>query len=280
MHSRVGMQSGFHHSRKRIVAEVLGVVAVLGLLVWGVLALAGTLAAAALPLVPPSVDNQLGETFYSLLAPESERCTSPEPKAYVDAVAKPLLEALGPSPFAFEFVVVDDDAINAFALPGGKMAVNIGLLRKASTGEEVAGVLAHELSHATQRHGLHKILEGLGGTAALGMLFGIVDVETLAAPAVALLHRAYSRDTERDADTVGRALLVKARIDPYGMAEFFRRLEAEHGDALPPALLSTHPDPGDRARAIAEGPEPEGPLLALPPPPASLPCRSDTDAAE
>ena len=62
MQSRVGMQSGFHHSRKRIVVEVLGVVAVLGLLVWGVLALAGTLAAAALPLVPPSVDTQLGET--------------------------------------------------------------------------------------------------------------------------------------------------------------------------------------------------------------------------
>ena len=270
------MQTGFHHSRKRIVLEVGAIIAFLAAVIWGVLALAGTLAAAALPIIPTSADARLGEALYPLLAPEARRCKNPEPAAFVNALAKPLVDALGETPYAFEFVVVADDTPNAFALPGGKVAVHMGLLTFAQTPDEVAGVLAHEISHATGRHTMRNIAEGLGGTAALGLLLGWVDLSTIAGPALALSQKAYSRDLERDADAQGRALLLRARIDPWGMSEFFQRLKDQHGDALPPAILSTHPDPGDRAQAAASGPEPDGPLRALPALPRDLKCETDT----
>jgi predicted Zn-dependent protease len=219
------------------------------------LALGGArwLAGAAVLRLPPEVDAALGRATWEALRVSGQRCDDPAAERYVAAIVRPLIEALGPSPWHFELMVSDASDVNAFALPGGYVVVNAGLLTAAQTGEEVAAVLAHELSHVSARHSTQRLAAGLGATAALGVLLGIVD---LGAPAYTLAHLAslgYGRDQEREADELGQALLMRAGISPLGMATFFERMSAE---LTPPELLSTHPDPGgraQRARAAASG---------------------------
>jgi predicted Zn-dependent protease len=242
---------GFRSSSRRVGIE-LGAVALLAVGL-GVLAVfgGGWLASALTPLISPDLDRRLGQLAQAQLL-ESGECTSAEPKRYVEQLIAPLLKAAGPLPFDVELRVVDDEAVNAFALPGGFVTVNFGLLKEAESGEEVAGVLAHELQHALLRHGTRRMLRELGMSAILGLLTGGGDLQTLSGMASNLIGLSYDRDQESEADARGVELLRKAGIDASGLATFFERL-AKSGDAAPPALLSTHPDPGDRARWVREG---------------------------
>lgn len=150
------------------------------------------------------------------------------------------------------------------------VAVHMGLLDAAETGEEVAAVLAHEIHHVTQRHGLRRIARQMGAIAALGAILGAVDLGALTGIAVSLMGNAYDRDQETEADTLGHALLIDARIDPAGMVAFFERLAAE-GPSVP-TILSTHPGSDQRAKLAQErgGLEDDG--IALPAP-QGLRCR-------
>src|SRR5690606_31632635 len=141
----------------------------------------------------------------------------PGPLAYVEELAQPLIAA-SDSEFEFTFVVVDDEQVNAFALPGGFVTVNMGLLEAAETGEEVAAVIAHEMTHVTHRHGMRAVMRRVGGIALISMVFGGTSLETIAWAADGLSNQAHSRDQERDADDGGRAILMNAGIDPTGMA--------------------------------------------------------------
>jgi predicted Zn-dependent protease len=159
-------------------------------------------------------------------------------------VVAPLLAVLGPTPFEFQLMVATSEDVNAFALPGGFIVVNRGLLAAAESGEEVAAVLAHELSHVTLRHSTKRLAGSLGASAALAFVLGMVD---LGAPAYTLAHLSglgYERDQEREADEAGLTLLMRAGISPIGMATFFERSSSS---LRPPEIVSTHPDPGNRA---------------------------------
>jgi predicted Zn-dependent protease len=258
---------GFGSRRRwpREVAILLGLFVALGLLVvWG----ARGLAEAAAMRLPPAMDEKLGRPSWEALKLSGQRCDDPSAQRYVAGLLAPLVGALGATPFRFELMVVDTPEVNAFALPGGFIVVNSGLLAEARTGEEVAAVLAHELSHVTLRHSTKRIAGGLGVSAALALVLGFVD---LGAPAYTLSYLAslgYERDQEREADEQGQALLERAGISPLGMATFFERLSSS---LSPPELLSTHPDPGhraERARAAAAGFQPRVEL----PPPGGVAC--------
>lgn len=267
--AEVGETRGFGHSKRRVVVEIVGVVALLGLLVWGGMWLVGAAAGALAGLAPVSLDRSIGEMAWSQLAPDDRRCTDPGPLAYVEQLAAPLIAAYE-GPHRFEFAVVDDPAINAFALPGGFVTVHMGLLDAAESGEEVAAVLAHEMRHVTERHGLRRVARQMGGAVVLGMVFGAADLGALSGVALSLVGKSYDRDEEREADETGHALLVAAGIDPGGMARFFERLAAE-GVSVP-TLLSTHPGSAERsAAAVARGGL-SGPARSLPAP-AGLRCR-------
>lgn len=261
---------GFGHSKRRVFAEIAGVVVVLALLVWGAVALVGGLASTLVGFAPISLDRAIGEATFDQLAPPDRRCTDPAALAYVEQIAAPLIEAYQ-GEHTFTFAVIEAPEINAFALPGGFIAVHSGLLDAAETGEEVAAVLAHEIHHVTERHGLRRIAGQLGAFAALGAIFGAVDLGALTGIAVNLVGNAYDRDQEREADALGHALLVEADIDPGGMVRFFERLAAE-GIAVP-ALLSTHPGSDERAALARERGGLDGEPQALPPPPDGLKCR-------
>ncbi len=263
-------QTGFGHSKRRVAAELTLIIGVLLGLVFGGLWLVRSLAGWLSFLVPTSVDVALGEQAFTSLAPASKRCDNEETNAYVKTIADALTAQVD-SDFSFHFVVADDDAVNAFALPGGFVTVNMGLLRKAGSGEEVAGVVAHELAHVTERHGTKRILRGLGSMALMSLVFGGTDVETPAALLAGLVNTAYDRDQEASADEVGLALLVRAGIDPRGMARFFERVRDEPGAAIP-ELLSTHPDPGNRAERAAHAAK-DAPISVALPSPKNLRCR-------
>ena len=200
---------------------------------------------------------------WEALRMSGQRCENPAAERYVHSVLDPLLAALGPTPFHFELMVVDAPDVNAFALPGGFVVVNAGLLAEAETGEEVAAVLGHELSHVTLRHSTKRIAGGLGAAAALGLVLGVVD---LGAPAYTLAHLSglgYERAQEQEADAHGLELLVRAGISPLGMATFFERLQSS---LRPPELLSTHPDPGGRAERARQAAQGFQPRVVLPAP--------------
>ena len=212
----------------------------------------------------PSIDAGLGRPTWESLKASGQRCTSERAERYVREVVAPLLAALGPTPYEFQFMVATSEDVNAFALPGGFVVVNRGLLAAAESGEEVAAVLAHELSHVTLRHSTKRLAGRLGASAALALILGMVD---LGAPAYTLAHLSglgYERDQEREADDVGQSLLMRAGISPIGMATFFER----SSDSLqPPEIVSTHPDPGDRAQRARRAAQSFQPTVEVPAPP-------------
>jgi beta-barrel assembly-enhancing protease len=240
---------GFGNSNRRIATELGLVALVIFVLVAGVWVLVANLADLVADRLPLEADVALGESAFEQLAPSTQRCKNEAVVRYVEGLAEPLIRESG-SKFAFRFAVVDNVEVNAFALPGGFVTVNRGLVESAKSGEEIAAVLAHELAHVTLRHGTRRVVRQLGSMALISILLGGTDVETLGYVAGSLVNVAYDRDQEAEADTEGQRLLMAAGVSPAAMADFFERLATDQ--ASPPTLLSTHPDPGDRSERAKE----------------------------
>src|SRR5579862_4364217 len=154
----------------------------------------------------------------------------------------------------YQFHVIQQSDINAFALPGGPIFINIGTINAADNEAELAGVMSHEMSHVYMQHsakqapkqewaGILGALGGLlGGTAGALAQLGIQSVA-----GGVLMH--YSRGDEAQADAVGAIIMYKANYDPRAMADFFAKLEKMVGNGGP-QFLSDHPNPGNRVEAV------------------------------
>lgn len=142
--------------------------------------------------------------------------------------------------------VLDSDIVNAFAAPGGQIVILRGLLDDATSAEELAGVLAHEIGHVEARDPTRLAFRAVGSAGILSLLFG--DVSGGAAITLAgnyLMSTAYTRDAETAADLFAMAMLRKLRIDTVGLASFFERIDKIDGDL--PSYLTTHPPSVNRA---------------------------------
>ncbi len=213
------------------------------------------LARAVAEKVPVEWERQLGEQVFGQVRAKGEIVSDPEALAKLRRITTPLLKGIPEMRFSFQFHVSKDTNINAFALPGGHVVVNLGLLNAARRPEEVAGVLAHEIAHVTQRHGIRNLIESAGLSLLLQAVVG--DQSGLLGAVLSgsefLLQKKYSRDFEREADDVGWDYLIKAKIDPRGLIDFFSLLtELEKGSAALSAmngamnLASTHPASQER----------------------------------
>ena len=124
--------------------------------------------------------------------------------------------------------------VNAFALPGGFIVINSGLIMEADNASEVLGVLAHEMAHVTEQHGIRNIISAAGifllFDALLGDVSGVLAVLADAAPL--LINQSYSRQFESDADKLGFHFLVAADIDPSGLVTFFEKLKQQEQQQL------------------------------------------------
>ncbi len=164
-----------------------------------------------------------------------------------------------------EIGIINLDMVNAFTFPGGRVFLTRGLLAEAKNSEEVAGVLAHELAHVSERHIMTQLVRSsilsLGWAVTVGDFSGLFLVDPSTVLDVATLR--FSRDAERDADRGALGRLDRARISREGLAGFFERMAKEHGDV--PAWLSTHPASKERRAAILDGAPRAGITPALSP---------------
>jgi predicted Zn-dependent protease len=205
-------------------------------------------------------DVQLGQEAAKQVTEKSQPVKNQFLQDYVNRVGQRLAQQpeARDSGFQFQFTVLNDPQVNAFALPGGPMFIYTGLLRIVSTEGELAGVMAHEMSHVVLRHGTHEVtkqqfislpaalagnLAGSGG----GMLGRLAQLGIgLGANSVLLK---FSRSAESEADALGTHLMASAGYDPIEMAHLFEKLESQAGSRRP-ELLSDHPNPGNRIQAI------------------------------
>jgi beta-barrel assembly-enhancing protease len=153
------------------------------------------------------------------------------------------------SKYTYEFHVVQDDTLNAFALPGGVVVVHTGLINATRRPEELAGVLAHEVQHVEQRHSLEGMVKNLGLRAVWALVTGDLGSTLAGQAALQMTSLKFSRDAEAEADEKGFDALVKQGIDPSGMPAFFKTMSEKAADA-PVAFISTHPLSKDREEAL------------------------------
>ena len=181
--------------------------------------------------------------------------TDPALSAYVNGVGQKLAAA-SEVDLPYEFVVLNNGVPNAWALPGGKIAVNRGLLTALRNEAELAAVLGHEVAHAAARHGAKRMERGLLaqavlvgaaiGTAGQEYAQGVVGGAQLAA---GLLNQKYSRDAEREADYYGTHFMAEAGYDPYGavtLQETFVKLAGERQASWMEGLFASHPASQER----------------------------------
>jgi Zn-dependent protease with chaperone function len=153
------------------------------------------------------------------------------------------------SKYKFEFHVVDDKTLNAFAMPGGIVVVNTGLVAATKRPEELAGVLAHEVQHVELRHSIRGMVKDLGLRGLWAFVTGDLGGTLVGQAAVGLAGLKFSRDDESEADARGFEALTKANIDPSGMPAFFKTMSEQAPDA-PVGFISTHPLSKDREAAL------------------------------
>jgi len=173
------------------------------------------------------------------------------------------LARVAPGPkYPYSFVVTDYREVNAFALPGGPVWINRGVLQIAGNESQVAGVLAHEIAHVARRHAADQLTKTIVANWGLGLLSSILGNTggaTTAQIAARLIAEGaflkFSRDDERDADQVGLQILRRAGWDGRGMVELFevlQRTSARNPGAVE-AFFSTHPSPADRIQSLQAG---------------------------
>jgi predicted Zn-dependent protease len=168
---------------------------------------------------------------------------------YVNAIGQRLVRQSSRPDLPFTFQVVQDDSINAFATLGGFVYVNTGLIRRADNEAELAGVVAHEIAHITEKHVLDRLRQA---AIAQGVLNATgVDPDVLVNIAYELvINRPNSRSAEYEADQVGLDILTRSNYAPVGMVNFFERLLSGGGGL--PQFLNTHPDTRNRVARLRD----------------------------
>jgi len=182
-------------------------------------------------------------------------------RAYVERVGQRLVSAIPPEfqhrEFQYYFKIVNASDINAFALPGGPMFVNRGMIEAARNEGEMAGVMAHELSHVALRHGTaqatksqkYSTLAGIAGIA--GAVLGGPGLGQLAQAPFGVYLLKFSREYETEADLLGAQIMARAGYDPHDLANMFQTIERQSGGGGGGGFLSDHPSPKDRyARVV------------------------------
>jgi hypothetical protein len=201
-------------------------------------------------------DIRIGKEAAAQVEQEMEIVKNQQIQSYIQALGTRLWSQPEADNYPYSVQVVNDPSINAFALPGGPLFVNTGVIAAADNEAQLAGVMAHEISHVALRHGTNQaskanliqlpalLAGGLVGDSMLGKLAQL----GIGVGANSVLLK-YSRNAERDADLLGARILAGARFDPVQMAVFFEKLEAD-GGSRGPEFFSSHPNPGNRMKAV------------------------------
>jgi predicted Zn-dependent protease len=215
-------------------------------------------------LVSQEEELALGLQSYQKVLKESKLSQDPKINEMVRDVGMKLAQVADRPDYKWEFTVIEDDkAMNAFCLPGGKVAVYTGILPITRDEAGMAVVLSHEIGHAIARHGAERIsTQELAKVGELGLIvaLGGKDPQTVRAIDSAYgigagvgIILPFSRKHESEADHIGLILMAKAGYDPQTAVDFWQRmLEAKQDKKAPPEFLSTHPSDERRIQQIKQ----------------------------
>lgn len=232
-----------------------------------VLALVGAVACQTVPLtnrsqlllIPESTELQMGLTSYEAILKKARVSNDSALNDQVRRVGERIAEATGRTDYRWQFSVLEDNQVNAFCLPGGKVAVYTGILPITRDDAGLAAVLGHEVAHAIARHGGERISQQLavqGGLVATQAALASRDARTtqwvaagLGAGATVGLLLPWSRQQESEADHLGLIYMARAGYPPEAARDLWVRM-ASQGGARQPEFLSTHPLPQTRIKQI------------------------------
>lgn len=210
-------------------------------------------------MLPDEVREELGTQVVASMTNNRKTCTASPGAEVLDKLVKRLSDASGHKK-PFKVVVVDWLLLNAFATPGEQVVLTRGLIRKAESPDEVAGVIGHEMGHGIEMHPETGIVRAIGMSAAVELLVG-GGGGTLGNIGLMLAQLSYTRDAEREADDHALRILKEARISPKGFGAFFRRIDDMEGK-MPGAktidsfdILRTHPQTDERRRRVESVPD-------------------------
>lgn len=196
----------------------------------------------------------LGAEFDAQISKEAKFFQDRQVVGYIEELTQRLARVCKRRDLTYRVKVIDTDVVNAFAVPGGYLYVNLGLIRAAKNEAELAGVMGHEIAHVVARHGAKRLTQQYGLTMLVKMATGTDPTLTeqiagvvLAAGGQGLLLK-YGREDELEADALGVQNLYDAGIDPNGLPNFFLTLmQGEKGSESQVArMLSTHPPTKER----------------------------------
>ena len=207
-------------------------------------------------------DVQIGQASAAQIERQLPLLSSPRAAQFVQRVGQRLAaQAPGPK-FTYRFKVVNASDMNAFALPGGYVYVNRGLVERVKTEGQLAGVLAHEIAHVALRHPTQQMSKAYAARAGAGVVLGLLGqgsgtstrnvVNTVGGVGLNTLFLKFSRTAERDADVLGVQVLSRAGYDPREMADFFTLMRKEQGrdPGKVATFFSSHPATADRLTRV------------------------------
>jgi predicted Zn-dependent protease len=221
-------------------------------------------------LFTPEQDIQVGQEASRKVEQQLPLLRDERVDNYLDALGKRLAVHAPGYKYPYQYRAVNDEAINAFALPGGFIYINRGVIEAADNEAQLAGVMAHETSHVALRHGTAQATKAsawqiplsLLGAATGNSLGGLLTQLGAGFTLNSVLLK-YSRDDESQADVLGTQILYDSGYDPRALAQFFEKIEAESKGKQPAQFFSDHPNPGNRTERVSEevdklgGPEPD-----------------------
>ena len=225
---------------------------------------------AALTLISVKDEIAIGRETQKQVRQKTPILQDPQIPTYIAQLGRRLAAAARGPRYPYSFSVANQRELNAFALPGGPIWVNRGILHAAVNEAQLAGVLAHEIAHVSQRHAARQITQQLVANGLLGLLGALLGNDPGAARTAQAGARVlagsymlkFSRDDEREADRAALEILRRAGWDPRGLAEFMDVIRREQGrdPGAVEVFLSSHPAPGERATLVRRsiGTQPRG----------------------
>jgi beta-barrel assembly-enhancing protease len=204
-------------------------------------------------------DVQLGREAAAQVERQMPVVRDAQLQGYVESIGRKLVNTGLAGDYPYTFKVINDKSINAFALPGGPTFVHTGLIAASDNEAQLAGVMGHEIAHVALRHGTNQASKAnliqlpamlAGAVVGNGSMLGQLAQLGIGLGANSVLLK-YSRNAESDADILGARMMAKAGYNPVEAARFFEKLEAQGGRGGP-QFLQSHPNPGNRMKAIQE----------------------------
>jgi predicted Zn-dependent protease len=215
----------------------------------------------AISFVSVSQEIEIGKQANKQIRNEVPELRDGDTVSYIRSIGQRLVPYAGGPKYPYSFSVANYREINAFALPGGPVWIHRGIIHSATNESQVAGVMAHEIAHISQRHAADQLTKATMANWSLGVLGAFLGNDGGAAAAKMAagflangLFLKFSRDDEREADRVGLMMLTRAGWDARGMVELFEilRQEQKRDASRVEAFFSTHPSPQDRIARLQQ----------------------------